>query len=103
VVLHHLDGLLRAPDAGLLHPAAGHGVRRVSRFAARSASTVGWAPDSRDAVHTPRRIPLVGSRTASPRPLPPCRSTRSQTSRPTAPRSTERREREPGGCPQRDA
>jgi len=31
VVLHHLDGFLRSEVAGLLHPAAGHGVRRVSR------------------------------------------------------------------------
>jgi len=30
VVSHHLDGLLRAPAAGLLHPAASHEVRRVS-------------------------------------------------------------------------
>jgi len=30
----------------------------------------------RDAVHTPRRIPLAVSRAASPRSLPPCRSTR---------------------------
>jgi hypothetical protein len=33
-------------------------------------------PTPRDAVHTPRRIPLADSRTASPRPLPPCRSLR---------------------------
>jgi hypothetical protein len=31
VVSHHLGGLLRAAAAGLLHPAAGPGVRRVSR------------------------------------------------------------------------
>jgi hypothetical protein len=31
VVSHHLGGLLRATAAGLLHPAASHGVRRVSR------------------------------------------------------------------------
>jgi len=49
--------------AGLLHPAASHGVRRVSCF--RSP---------RDAFHTPRRIPLDRSRTTSPWPLPPCRS-----------------------------
>jgi hypothetical protein len=30
VVSHHLGGLLRATAAGLLHPAASHGVRRVS-------------------------------------------------------------------------
>jgi hypothetical protein len=32
-----------------------------------------WFP-YRNAVHTLRRIPLAGSRTASPRPLPSCRS-----------------------------
>lgn len=31
VVSHHLGGLLRATAASLLHPAASHGVRRVSR------------------------------------------------------------------------
>jgi len=31
VVSHHLGGLLRATAAGLLHPAAGHEVHRVSR------------------------------------------------------------------------
>jgi len=34
VVLHHLDGFLRPEVAGLLHPAASHEVRRVSRFRA---------------------------------------------------------------------
>jgi hypothetical protein len=32
-----------------------------------------WSRVSRDAVHTPRRTPLVSSRAASPRPLPSCR------------------------------
>ena len=41
VVLHHFDGLLRCDSAGLLHPAAGHGVRRVSRFMRRSGEPVG--------------------------------------------------------------
>jgi hypothetical protein len=31
VVLHHLDGFRRTVLAGLLHPAADPGVRRVSR------------------------------------------------------------------------
>jgi hypothetical protein len=61
--------------AGLLHPAADPGVRRVSLRPPRL--TVAGVPErrlSRDAFHTPRRIPLACSRTVSPRPLPPCRS-----------------------------
>jgi hypothetical protein len=61
--------------AGLLHPAADPGVRRVSLRPPRP--TVAGVPErrlSRDAVRTPRRIPLACSRTVSPRPLPPCRS-----------------------------
>jgi hypothetical protein len=56
VVSHHLDGLLHTTVAGLLHPAADPGVRRVV---------------TRDAVRTLRRIPLASSRTLSPGPLPP--------------------------------
>lgn len=69
--------------AGLLHPAASHGVRRVSchrvpvrpGFLANQAS----GPSEcrcipRDAFHTPRRIPPDRSRTPSLGPLPPCRS-----------------------------
>jgi hypothetical protein len=65
----------RSP-AGLLRPAAGRGVRRVS---------IECPPESRSdlrrfrqpsppraAVHTLRRIPPVHSRTASLRPLPSC-------------------------------
>jgi len=67
--------------AGLLRPAANHGVRRVSRWSspvpgparrrcrARDDRPVG----PRDAVHTLRRLPLVSSRTVSRRPLPSCR------------------------------
>lgn len=40
VVSHHLGGLLRATAAGLLHPAASHGVRRVSRCRRPSHSRV---------------------------------------------------------------
>lgn len=74
-VSHRLDGLLLVNGAGLLHPAAGRRVRRVSRLPC--------GPDirrpvrtrvSRDALHTPRRIPLVSSRAASPRSLPSCLS-----------------------------
>lgn len=48
---------------GLLHPAADHGVPRVSGPMAFPAKR----------IHTPQRIFLVQSRIASPRPLPPCR------------------------------
>jgi hypothetical protein len=86
VVLHHLDGFLRAKFAGLLHPAAGRGVRRVSRkpapprsrplatrewSALRAVANAGLAP--RDAS-TLRRVPPVRSQyrvTAAL--LPPCR------------------------------
>jgi hypothetical protein len=61
-------------DRGSIAPRTGHGVRHVSRFAAPDVQArLDLAPVPRDAVHTPRRIPLAGSRTASPRPLPPCR------------------------------
>jgi hypothetical protein len=81
VVPPHLDGFLRAEVAGLLHPAAGQGfvafhahrgllpeaVRR--RSGARDPHS--GAP--RDAVHTLRSLLFADSRTASLRPLPPCR------------------------------
>jgi hypothetical protein len=58
VVLHHFDGFLRSEDAGLLHPAADHGVRRVSEL---------WEPGprtkrARDCVSTAR-----GGQESSPR------------------------------------
>jgi len=71
--------------AGLLHPAASHGVRRVSchRVPGRPATWTSQAPSRRsteafprDAFHTPRRIPPDRSRTTSLWPLPPCRSSR---------------------------
>jgi len=61
VVSHHLDGFLRARPAGLLHPAADPGVRRVSRCASTSiAGSLRIPPEPepplpRDAFHTPRR------------------------------------------------
>jgi hypothetical protein len=42
VVSHHLDGLLRAGATGLLHPAAGHGVRRVSCFRLPPHPKMAW-------------------------------------------------------------
>jgi len=72
VVSHHLDGLLRTLLAGLLHPAANLGVRCVSALArpGRSEDLPPGGAHPRRAFHTPRRIPLASSRTASPRPLP---------------------------------
>ena len=66
VVSHHLVGLLRLRIAGLLHPAANRGVRRVSG----SCLLLPGCTSLPRAVPTPRRIPLVHSRTVSPRPLP---------------------------------
>jgi len=78
VVSHHFGSFLRAKASSLLHPEAGRGSLRfqVSRpsMADRSRRPVGLGSLSRNAFHTPRRIPLVCSRTASPRPLPSCRS-----------------------------
>jgi len=77
VVSLHRDGLLCAPAPGLLQPGTGHGVHCVSAFPEPERETsldhpgpVGRLP--RNAVHTPQRIPLVSSRTASLRPLPSC-------------------------------
>lgn len=74
VVSHHLDGLLRTQVSGLLHPEARWSslrFRAATHPHHRPKSTV-WinGAHSRNAVHTLRRIPLVGSRTASLRPLP---------------------------------
>jgi hypothetical protein len=92
-------------DRGSIAPRTGHGVRHVSRFAAPDVQArLDLAPVPRDAVHTPRRIPLAGSRTASPRPLPPCRSARERPpGRPLRARSAERCEQPPSGCPWRHA
>jgi len=54
VVSHHLDGFLRARPAGLLHPAADPGVRRVSRCA--STSITG---SSRSLPNPTRRFPAT--------------------------------------------
>jgi hypothetical protein len=65
-------------SAGLLHPAADPGVRRVSRVCRHvhrvSSGMVESAAFLYGVVRTPRRIPLISSRTMSPWPLPPCRS-----------------------------
>jgi hypothetical protein len=59
-------------------------LRRDASPVRRRACTPRAFPAMR--LHTPRRIPLVGSRTASPRPLPSCRL-RSSHSSPRPPRS----------------
>jgi len=78
VVSHHFDGLRHAEASSLLHPEAGRGSLRFQvprpSMADRSRRLVGLGSLPRNAVHTLRRIPLVSSRTASPRPLPSCRS-----------------------------
>ncbi len=57
VVSHHLDGLLRAGSAGLLHPAAGCGVRRVSARSERGVWTLRLGRSCpRDASRTLRRL-----------------------------------------------
>jgi len=82
VVSHHLDGLSRKRLARILHLAADHGVRCVA-----CACQAGHLPrqsrrkhrNSHNAFRTLRRIPLADSRTASPQPLPSCRSLRAST------------------------
>lgn len=79
VVSHHLGGFLRTGAAGLSHPAPGPGVRRVSagpphhRAGPRPGAPWRWIRLSRDAV-TLRRVSSPGSRSASLRSLPSCRS-----------------------------
>jgi hypothetical protein len=73
-VSHRPDGLLLVDGAGLLHPAAGRRVRRVSRCCAGPIrGPVRTLAFPATPFHTPRRTPLVSSRAASPRPLPSCR------------------------------
>lgn len=72
-VSHRSDGFLRSAVAGLLRPAAGHEVHRVSGFRTEDPKVLGLVCRPHGAVHTPRRIPLVGSRSASLRSLPSCR------------------------------
>jgi hypothetical protein len=66
VVFHHLDGLLRTAVSGVLQPVP---VVRFAAFQPRNRS-----PHDLPATRcTPRRIPLVGSRSTSLWPLPSCR------------------------------
>lgn len=85
--------------AGLLRPAADRGVRRVSS----SALPVARLRRAPRAAVSPRRIPPIRSRTASPRPAPfspfPRRSARTSRVRVAAPavQSASCRERRPQG------
>jgi len=73
VVFHHLDGL-SLPKFWVCCAPVPDRIRCVSdsRDLHRNAARTRVVPDS--AVHTLRRFPLAGSRTASLRPLPPRRS-----------------------------
>jgi hypothetical protein len=64
-VSHPLGGLLRIGAAGLLHPAAGYGVRRVSRGPPHHLEGGGCERSVPRAAVTLRRVPLVSSRAAS--------------------------------------
>jgi hypothetical protein len=66
VVSHHLDGLLRVGAAGLLRPAAGSGVRRVSRRPSHPLCGDGYEPSVPRAAVDPAK--------SSPR-QQPCRIT----------------------------
>jgi hypothetical protein len=81
-VSHPLGGLLRIGVAGLLRPAAGYGVRRVSRCPSHPLCGGGHEPSVPRAAVTLRRVPLVSSRSASLRSLPPCRFRPSSRSHP---------------------
>jgi hypothetical protein len=74
VVSHHPGGFLRACGAGLLHPAADGGSPRFARMDPPVFTRRTGTRGPRDAFRTPRRTPLVCSRTVSPRPLPSCLS-----------------------------
>jgi len=91
VVSHHLDGLLRIAAPGVLQPKPNE-VRCVSVTCIPVANHLDARPLSkpalsRNAFHTPRRIPLANSRTASLRPLPSCRFVTRCTARASGTRS----------------
>jgi hypothetical protein len=79
--LFHLDGFLRSRGPGILQPGAGHGVRCVQTLAnvdlASQISVHRGPPPQRGAPF--EGLILVGSRSASLRPLPSCRSLRTDT------------------------
>jgi len=74
-VSHPLGGLLRIGVAGLLRPAAGYGVRRVSRCPSHPLYGDGYEPSvSRAAVHptksSPRQQPFRITAVVASLPLP---------------------------------
>jgi hypothetical protein len=86
-------------SAGLLRPASDLGVRRVSgrrvpRPPKRSVGTRAVFPATRS--NTLQRVPLASSRTASLRPLPPCRCRVPEHPRPRGPGSRRARRRRGG-------
>jgi hypothetical protein len=81
-VSHPLGGLLHIGVAGLLRPAAGYGVRRVSRCPSHHLVGDGYERSVPRAAVTLRRVPLVSSCAASLRSLPPCRYRPSSRSHP---------------------
>ena len=89
VVSHHLDGFLRSEDAGLLHPAAGHGVRCVSGSRIPGSAAVLWpepVPQAGGPTSSPQRIshpPKESSPAAAPRHRGRCpRAVRDDPARP---------------------
>lgn len=75
VVSHHLDGFLCEEVAGLLHPAASHGVTCVSRASFRWALSRSGVDDPFPVGRfTPRSLPSRAAVPPSPGPFPPCRS-----------------------------
>jgi hypothetical protein len=103
-VSHRLDGFLHPGAAGLSRPAADHEVRRVSVVAPTRSHRSGswpWRAFPTTRLHTPRRMPLAGSRTASPRPLPSwccCPLQGSANADPPRPGGRLRAGRAPGGA-----
>jgi hypothetical protein len=67
--------------AGLLHPAAGPGVRALSGFGHMSQRKRWIVSPTIPDAHEPFEVSLGDSRTVSPRPLPPCRYTLSPIGR----------------------
>jgi hypothetical protein len=76
VVSHHLDGLLRVGGLGFVAPQSRTGFIAFlgsDPAGGRPKPTIRWVSVPVPAMRcTLRRIPLVSSRTASPRPLPSC-------------------------------
>jgi hypothetical protein len=81
VVSHHLDGLLRTGACGFVAPrfrpwGSLRFVPSVPRLRRGGGDRVRSSPQR---GHTLQRVPLVSSRTASLRPLPPCLLPRTRT------------------------